>query len=410
MRQPRWVSVDLRLGSEETDRRVSSLVSDLPTNGLSVVQLVEASAYGVGRHVLDLSAGLIERGVTVDLVYGSSRTGPDFVDRLREVGFRNVLSVRATAERLPTTLVRMRAMRRDLHSWDVDVVHGHSSIGGMWARLLAPAAASVVYTPNAFATQSVDLARWRHGSYAAAEWLLSRRTDVLVSVSAEEQDHARALGLRPRQQRLIPNGVELEQQLPGRVAARARLDLPVEAPVVGFVGRLSPQKGLPLLFEAAPAIIEACGACIAIVGEGPDLVQLRDLAVQHGIDDNVRWLGPQHGARVMRAFDVLAVPSRYEGFPYVVLEALAAGTPVIATTSANASLVLADGRAGRSVSPTAAAMATAIIDVLTDPELAASMSTAGPSAVALCTIDAMVDATLHLYVDTVRDRPAPITS
>lgn len=125
---------------------------------------------------------------------------------------------------------------------------------------------------------------------------------------------------------VVRNGVAPPAPLPD---ARAALELPDDAFVVGGVGRLDAQKGWDVLCAAAPRVRERVPqARFAVVGEGPERARLTAL----GAAADVTFTGyHEHAAGLMAAFDVLAVPSRYEGFGLVAVEAMLAGVPVVAS-------------------------------------------------------------------------------
>src|SRR5262249_15101948 len=142
----------------------------------------------------------------------------------------------------------------------------------------------------------------------------------------------------------VPPGVDLGRFTPGsQAAARAELDLPLDAVVLTFVGRIQPLKAPDVLLRAAAEMLaerpELRSRLVIVVvggpsGAGPEQPRpLRELAVELGILDVVRFMPPQRGealARVYRAADVVAVPSHNESFGLVALEAQACGTPVVA--------------------------------------------------------------------------------
>jgi glycosyltransferase involved in cell wall biosynthesis len=130
---------------------------------------------------------------------------------------------------------------------------------------------------------------------------------------------------------LLPNGVDLGAYAPGdRAAARRRLGLPADVRVIGSVGRLEPVKGHAALLQAAAALPE--DVHVAIVGDGSQRANLEALAAELGIASRVVLAGHRDDvATLYPAFDVLCLPSRQEGLPFVVIEAQACDTPVVAT-------------------------------------------------------------------------------
>jgi glycosyltransferase involved in cell wall biosynthesis len=391
---------------------------------LTILYVVEASFAGVGRHVLDLAHGCIAAGDVVDIAYGTRRAEPAFLRRLATLGVRHAIPIDVGRAPGTSDLRAVRAVRDVVRRHGpYDVVHGHASKGGLHARLATTGTTATgttatgttatgrtarVYTPNAFVTASPELGGLSRWVYGGVERLLARRTDALVLVSPEESEHADAVGVRPRLSRVIPNGIPLDP-LPSRSQARADLGLPDDGTVVlGVVGRLSAQKGIDRLLDALSLMGRRTDVVLAVVGEGEDADALRTQADDLGLHEVVRWLGRVPGQTAMPAFDVLVVPSRYEGFPYVVLEGLWAGLPIVATSSSNGRTVLGDGRTGVVIDGTpeglSIRLATALTELVDDPARRAERAAAARDVVQAYSVEAMVTATRQLYLDLVGAR------
>jgi len=170
---------------------------------------------------------------------------------------------------------------------------------------------------------------------------------------------------------VIPNGIAVGA-LPTpaeRLAARRALELPEDAQVVAFVGRLSPEKAPEVLLQAA----EGTGTRVVVAGEGPLRASLEARANRA----RVRFLGFVAEVRpVLAAADVLALPSRTEGLPLAVLEAMAAGVPVVASAVGSLPEVLGNG-AGLLVPPGDVSALRRALEQLSAPELRAALAGAG---------------------------------
>jgi len=175
---------------------------------LRVLLVVEASFAGVGRHVLDLAAGLSARGMVVDVLYGAERAEAGFVDRLARAPVSAVGTFRGGRAVRPGDVAAAAAVRRFGRAHGpYDIVHGHASKAGALVRLVPGLGrARLVYTPNAFVTQSPDCSAATRALYGTVERVLARRTDALIHVSPEEAAHGADLGLRPRRSAVIPSG------------------------------------------------------------------------------------------------------------------------------------------------------------------------------------------------------------
>jgi glycosyltransferase involved in cell wall biosynthesis len=287
-----------------------------------VLHVLEALSYGTSRHVVDLvqhTAG-VEHHVAVPPGRSTGITDTRAADAIRSAGGHvHVIDMR----RLPVHPVNVRAvwaLTRLARRLQVDVVHGHSAIGGALARVL-PVRAGRVYTPNGFAQGRVSL--W-------IERLLGRRTDRLIAVSASEARFATEQRLVPEaRQTVIPNGVELELPAPTG-ALRAALGIGPDVPLIGTVGRLDPQKApFDLLTMWRQVADIRPDAHFVLVGDGSLAAHVdaaaRDLPrfTRLGYVENV--------AAAMQDLDVFVLLSRYEGGPYVALEAARAGVPLVLT-------------------------------------------------------------------------------
>ncbi len=366
---------------------------------MRVLWVVEATGGGTARHVVDLASALSESGLELHLVYSPLRS-----DALWRQGRLRLEAAGVSLYPLPMrpgphpadlpALYRLRGLLRRLGPFAL--VHGHSSKGGALARLLAALGGPpAVYTPHALATLRPGPSR---PLLVLAERALCRYTAVLVAVSPEEAAEARRLGCPPSRVRLIPNGLDLERfkPVPPR-EARRRLGLPAGLPVVGFLGRLSPQKDPHLLLRAFRRLVEVVpDALLALAGEGPLLPSLEGEVRRRGLASRVRFLGRVAAEVALPAFDALALTSRYEGFPYVLLEALAAGVPVVATRVGGAALAL--GEAGALVAPgDAETLARELARLLADPSLRRARARAAKARARRFSLSRMLAATQALY-------------
>lgn len=349
-----------------------------------VIQVLEATTGGTRRHLHDLLHGLNLERFQVAFVYSPLRD-PAFVkEDLPAYRRRGINLYPIVMQRRPAPLSDTRALRSLTHCFRLnrpDVVHAHSSKAGWLARLAARRAKvpCVVYSPHGFAFE-MECARVLRLGYRLLERLAAQWTDVCICLCEHERRLAlEQIGFAPASLRLIPNGVE---PYPQANAPTRRPHNPAE-PVIGFVGRLCRQKGPDLLTDAAPAIWRHCpGARLRFVGDGPLRESLRRRL--SAIAPASRWqLQPAVDADTARdlaqSVDLLVMPSRWEGLPYVLLDALAAGTPVVAAAVGGIPEVLTDGQNGLLVpAGNPSALATAVIRLLQDAPLRAAIAEAGP--------------------------------
>jgi glycosyltransferase involved in cell wall biosynthesis len=213
---------------------------------------------------------------------------------------------------------------------------------------------------------------------ASARAVLRRvlpRADAVVAVSRALAKSVETLGVETERVHVIANGIDEEIfTVRDREEARRALGLPSKRPIVLFVGRIEPQKGIRELVDAFDRVrARVPGAILALVGDGVSAREVRACAASWG-DALVAPGSRPHAeiARWLAACDVFTLPSWNEGTPNVVLEALACGRPVVATRVGGIPDVLADARAGMLVparDPTS--LAEALVAALTrswDPE------------------------------------------
>lgn len=174
---------------------------------------------------------------------------------------------------------------------------------------------------------------------------------------------------------------------------------------IGFLGRLSKQKNAGMLLDAfADAFpVSDSDTRLAIAGSGPEEPALRKRSAELKIGDRVQWCGASN-ASIMSSFDLFALPSSYEGMPYVLLEALRAKLPVIATAVGGVRSVIDHGVQGFIVAPgDRAAFALALRTLASDSALRERMSQAATERVSEFTLSRMVAETLGVYRSALRE-------
>jgi len=268
------------------------------------------------------------------------------------------------------------------------IVHTHTAKAGMLGRLAAAFARVpiVVHTYHGHVLSGY-FGRVKTGLFRAIESSLALVTDRLVAVSDSVRDDLVARGVAPlRKMRVVPLGLELSQlagELPrGRLRAEAGFD--ERAPLVGIVGRLVPVKDVPTFLAAARLVVEASPSVrFVVVGDGEERDRLERVARELGLAAVVRFLGWRRDlASVLGDLDLVVNCSRNEGTPVALIEALAAGRPVVATRVGGTPDLLEDGRYGLLVPPRdAAALAGAMVTVLREPEPAHARARDGQRAV-----------------------------
>lgn len=215
-----------------------------------------------------------------------------------------------------------------------------------------------------------------------ADWLLARLNDrVVVNSEAVAEFCVERRSVDPENIEIIFNGVPLNEfrGVPDSAAVEAAEELGIGAdtPVVGTVARLEEQKGITHFLNAVPAIkAEVPDLKILIVGDGTLRGALEEEARQLGIADDVIFTGERRDVpRLYKLMDMKVISSIYEGTTLTVFEAMATGTPVVATTVDGVKEVIEDGDTGMLIPPKdAASIAEAVTDLLTNPDRAQRLS------------------------------------
>ena len=222
-----------------------------------------------------------------------------------------------------------------------------------------------------------------------ADWLLAPLNDrVVVNCEAVAEFCVERRSMDPENIEIIFNGVPLDEfrEVSDSAAAEAAEELGIGAdtPVVGTVARLEEQKGITHFLNAVPAVKEECpDVKVLIVGDGTLRGALEEEARQLGIADNVIFTGERRDVpRLYKLMDVKVISSIYEGTTLTVFEAMATGTPVVATTVDGVEEVIEDGATGMLVPPKdAASIVEVVTDLLTNPDRARLLSERAEQAV-----------------------------
>jgi glycosyltransferase involved in cell wall biosynthesis len=356
-----------------------------------VAYVIGTTTGGTGRHAAMLAEGCTARRLTVS-VFGPAATRSLFP----AVAFTPVdIADRPRPARDAAAVLRLRRL---LARYVPDVVHAHGlRAGAVTALALARTPrrerpAMVVTTHNAAPSGATARA-----AYLALERLTARRADAVLCVSADLAARMRRAGARDVALAVVsaPPAAAPSAEAVGQ--ARAAMGA-AGRPVVLAVGRLTPQKGFDLLLEAMTILGDREPApLLVIAGDGPQAARLAARSAALGSD--VRFLGLRADIpALLAAADVVAVPSRWEGQPLIVQEALRAGRPLVASrvggipslTGEDAALLVPPGDPGR--------LASAVRSLLDDRALASALGAAAVArAQALPSEPDAVDAAVTAY-------------
>lgn len=258
----------------------------------------------------------------------------------------------------------LRRIKREGTEPSAVVVHSHNLSAWQYAAMAARLArVSHVHTEHG------TNPHYRGAVNRLRNVCLARTTDVIVAVAFNTAEElVRNQGIRRSRIRVIRNGVADAGVCGGDAAlVRQRYGLLADTPVIGSVGRLAKVKGQDRLIRAFAVLRETTDCRLLLVGGGPDQPELEELVVRLGVGDSVFLVGHQNCVRdYLAAMDIFVLPSRSEGLPVALLEAMLAGVPVAATHVGEVAEILDHGRAGRVMPDDESQWAPLLGDMLED--------------------------------------------
>jgi glycosyltransferase involved in cell wall biosynthesis len=338
------------------------------------VLLVTKSTGGVAEYIRWLVQG-IDREKFSLMVVCLSENGSEFAEELRQD--YGVQSISYAMNRYKVDIISDARvyiqLARLLRGHPFDLIHAHASKPGFLARIAALGTRiPVLYSPHCFAFHAgaggmtVLIASF-------LERLAAFFTTRFVLVSDGERELACQYRVgRQEQITVIYTGIDPEPfRRPVDVASlKASLGIPVSAPVIGSVGRLSTQKSPADFVRVAEAVHRSKpDAHFVWVGDGPLEEDVRNLSSSLQLDSAIHWLGRRSDIhQLLQLFDCLILTSRWEGFPLVVLEAMAAGVPVVATDILGTRELIHQGVNGwLAPARDTESLADLVLDLLTNP-------------------------------------------
>jgi glycosyltransferase involved in cell wall biosynthesis len=338
------------------------LVADEPIRVLRVIARLNVG--GPALHVSYLSSELDKIGYETTLVAGAIGEGEGSMEYVaRERGIEPVLLPQLQRQIAPLSdAAAVRLLVRLIKERRPHILHTHTAKAGAVGRIAAELAGrdrpkAVVHTFHGHVLRGYfggPMTRVFRG----VERRLARDTDALIAVSPEVRDDLVRLGIASRERiRVIRLGLDLDARTaapPGsRELERARLGIPDDRFLIGWLGRMTEIKRVDRLLEAFARLRAAGGdADLLLVGDGPLRSQLEQQAMSLGVAERTHFVGFRDDVgAVYASLDALALTSANEGTPVAVIEALAARLPVVSTDVGGVSDVVPDGKAGFLVAP-----------------------------------------------------------
>jgi glycosyltransferase involved in cell wall biosynthesis len=305
---------------------------------MRVLHVAESAKGGVGSYLAYVAPHQIEAlgADNVRLVVPEQhreQVGPldRAVVRTYDRPDRSVSSLRALAS----------ALAEEVAAFHPDVLHVHSTFAGLVARaMLGPLRRrpAIAYCPHGWCF-NVEAAAWKMNAMATVERLMAHGCDAVVAISRHEAEEAHRIGVKPRRVRLVTSGIPEAPAPTPQPWSDPRLK-------VLFIGRLDRQKGVDLLLEAVRPLADRISVRVA----GASVADGMAVACPSNVE-MLGWLDPAAIAGQLHSCDVVAAPSRWEGFGLAAVEAMRAARPVVAARVGGLCELVVDGVTGRLTEP-----------------------------------------------------------
>ena len=370
---------------------------------LRILHATRAPVGGIIRHILDLANGQAERGHHVGIV-ADSLTGGERADQaLAEIAPRMKLGVYRIAirrEPSPLDFVTWAQFVRTVRRLKPDVLHGHGAKAGAFLRMRGASKDYIrVYTPHG-GSLHYPLSTVKGQLYSRLEHALMNNTELFLFESAFARDtYQRTIGVPKGLVRTVFNGVTAGEFDPVTMAD--------DATDVAYVGEFRHIKGADLLIDAV-ARLRADGkpVTLSLGGDGEEMAHLKAQVARLGLGDAVRFLGHVKARYGFSKGKLLVVPSRGDSMPYVVIEAAAAGIPMVAANVGGIPEIFGPDHQDALFAPNiVGAMADAIEGALEAPEATAARARALRERIFLhFSQKAMVEGVLSGYRDAFANR------
>jgi len=302
-------------------------MSVVDSRPLRILHATRAPVGGIFRHILDLANGQADRGHHVGIMADSLTGGERAEQALAEIGPRLKLGVHRLAIRRephPTDFQVWARFQRFIRQLEPDVLHGHGAKAGAFLRIRTASRGKIrVYTPHG-GSLHYPLSTLKGNVYARIERALMNDTDLFLFESAFARDtYQRMIGTPKGLVRCVFNGVTAGEFDPV-VKAEDATDL-------AYVGEFRHIKGADLLVDAV-ARLRADGrpVKVTLAGDGEETASIKAQVERLGLGEAVRFIGHVKARHGFSKGSLLVVPSRGDSMPYVVIEAAAAGIPMVA--------------------------------------------------------------------------------
>jgi glycosyltransferase involved in cell wall biosynthesis len=336
--------------------RILHLTAPARAGGLeSVVRLLAKGQQSTGNQVL------------VAAVIGEKDLDHPFLSALRADGLASQ-AIRLGAKSYLSEWRRIRALFAE---WKPDIAHTH----GYRSDVIGGMAAASARLPRVTTVHGFTGGNFKNRVNEWAQVRSYRSFSAVVAVSRAIASRLQSSGVRGELVHTIPNAIDENSRVASRLEARKSLGLADDDFVVGWVGRVSREKGADVLIEALPSVDKPFK--VIFIGDGPERALLEKRAELLGVGSVVRWVGVRpDAASIFSAFDTFVLSSRTEGIPIVLLEAMRASVPIVSTRVGGVPEMLDQSEALLVDAERPDLLAVAINSVRSDPSAARSRANA----------------------------------
>jgi glycosyltransferase involved in cell wall biosynthesis len=336
-----------------------------PDQPLRILHAVRAPVGGIFRHIIDLANGQADRGHQVGII-ADSLTGGERADAaLAEIAPRLALGVHRIAihrEPSPMDVLVWRRFRQFISKLKPDVLHGHGAKAGAFIRLKSRGGDTIrVYTPHG-GSLHYPLNTLKGAVYSRLERSLMDNTDLFLFESAFARDaYQRMIGTPKGLVRCVFNGVTADEFDPVPKAD--------DATDIVYVGEFRHIKGADILIDAVARLrADSKPVTLTLAGDGEEMAALKAQVERLGLANSVRFIGHVKARYGFSKGRLLVVPSRGDSMPYVVIEAGAAGIPMVAANVGGIPEIFGEYNHALFAPNLATAMADAIEIAMEDPD------------------------------------------
>lgn len=364
---------------------------------------------GAQMNTLISTRDISEKGYPSDILTGPERPSEgDLYDLVREWDINLLLAPHLKREISPVNdLIAFFEIRGIIKDGNYDIVHTHGSKARFLGRLAAASFSEVKIIQTAHGWPFYDsmhsMKKW---FYISLEKIGFRLAHANIAVSSRDRDKAVRFGIGSRDSyMIIRSGVDFEEFRKARgkkPEARAKLDLPIDIPVVGSVMRFCQEKAPDIYVKVASLVIKhKPDVLFVLVGDGPLMKQTKKWIESHNLQDSFLLVGSRKDiAEILPAFDLFLITSRTEGLPRALLECLAAGIPVV-STDVGGIHELVDGKRNGLLFPEGdtAALAGGVIRLLDSPSTVTHLLSSVDDDIEPFSARRMVDCLFDLYTE-----------